>query len=80
MQPSAKNGHVVTISDDELGLLKGRTYERLLGCPRYVAQGKARQRAELPPSTNPLKLPKRPMPSFQATTSSFSMVSWIKVG
>ena len=35
-----------------------RPYERLLARPKYVAQGKARQRAKIPPSTEPPKLPK----------------------
>jgi integrase len=35
-----------------------RPYERLLARPKYVKQGRARVRAKLPPSTEPLQLPK----------------------
>ncbi|MCF2525396.1 site-specific integrase [Bradyrhizobium sp. G127] len=41
-----------------------RPYERLLARPRYVKQGKARQRAKLLPSTEPPKLPKSTDPVF----------------
>jgi integrase len=35
-----------------------RPYERLLARPKYVKLGRARVRAKLPPSTEPLQLPK----------------------